>query len=141
MKLLVDTHSFLWSLSQPERLNARAASCFDELREPLYLSAASSWEIAIKVALGKLTLPRPPEAFVPSRMAEIGLRPLPVEHGHALFVSSLPRHHADPFDRMLVAQATLERMAILTADPVFLLYDVETLWAGIEPPPKLRRRR
>ena len=93
----------------------------------LYLSAASSWEIAVKFALGKLPLPEPPEAFVPKRLARDRITPLAVEHVHALRVSALPLHHRDPFDRLLVAQAQVEEMPILTVDPAFSMYDVEVL--------------
>lgn len=140
MKVLLDSHCWLWSISESERLNARALSLFEEMREPLFLSAASSWEIAIKVSLGKLKLPDRPESFVPSRLAAAGIRPLPIEHAHALRVAELPPHHADPFDRLLIAQAQLERMAILSADPVFSRYEVETVWAGHDPPPRPPRR-
>src|SRR6185503_1297311 len=100
-----------------------------------------SWEIAIKVAIGKLTLPDKPARYVPSALAVQGMNALPVEHSHALRVADLPPLHADPFDRMLVAQAQLERMTLLTADPAILAYDVRTLWAGEGEPPRPRRRR
>lgn len=141
MRILLDTHSFVWAFLEPARLNLRARALFDEMREPLYLSAASSWEIAIKSGLEKLALPEPAPSFVPSRMAAAGIRALAVEHVHALRVAELPAHHADPFDRLLIAQAQLERMTILSADPLFALYDVETIWAGVDEPPKPRRRR
>jgi PIN domain nuclease of toxin-antitoxin system len=107
----------------------------------VYLSAASSWEIAIKVGLGKLKLPQPPARYVPSRLAEQGMTALPVEHAHALRVADLPPLHPDPFDRLLVAQAQIERMTLMTADSLILAYDVETLWAGEGDPPRPRRRR
>ena len=78
----------------------------------MFLSAVSSWEIAIKSAVGKLRLPEPPESYVPRRMAQQGLRPLTVSHPHALAVSALPSHHRDPFDRLLIAQAKLEDMTL-----------------------------
>jgi PIN domain nuclease of toxin-antitoxin system len=91
------------------------------------LSAASSWEIAIKYALGKLPLPQPPAEYVPSRMARSRTKPLVIEHGHALHVATLPSHHRDPFDRLIIAQAHLERLPVLTADPQFERYDVQLL--------------
>ena len=93
----------------------------------LLLSAASSWEIAIKYRLGKLPLPSPPGEYVPSRMRSSGVAGLPVEHAHSLHTASLPLHHRDPFDRLLIAQAQLESIPILTADPVFGDYEVEVL--------------
>jgi PIN domain nuclease of toxin-antitoxin system len=101
----------------------------------LLLSAASSWEIAIKYALKKLELPEPPARYVPSALRRGGVTPLPVEHAHALQVSELPPHHRDPFDRLLIAQAQLEGATLVTADPRFLLYDVDVLWAGAGEPP------
>jgi len=142
VKLLLDTHCLLWALLEPERLNARAQDAFETRRDPLYLSAASSWEIATKVEIGKLELPEPPHRYVPSRMREFGIAALPVEHSHALHVCALPKHHADPFDRLLIAQAQLERMTLLTADPLLTAYDVEILWGGLDAPPRnLARRR
>jgi len=93
----------------------------------LLLSAASSWEIAIKYALGRLPLPLPPLEYVLSRMETSGTSPLAVQHSHALQAGSLPRHHADPFDRLLIAQAQLEDLSILTADRQFEAYQVRLL--------------
>jgi PIN domain nuclease of toxin-antitoxin system len=94
----------------------------------LLFSAASSWEISIKYALGKLPLPLPPLEYILSRMETSGTSPLPVQHSHALHAGSLPRHHADPFDRLLIAQAQLEDVSILTADRQFEAYEVDLLW-------------
>ena len=95
----------------------------------IYLSAASSWEIAIKYTLGKLPLPEPPESFVPKRLARDGISSLPVEHVHALHVASLPLHHQDPFDHLLIAQAQIERIHLMTVDPKIKDYDLAILWA------------
>jgi len=95
----------------------------------LFLSAASSWEIAIKYALGKLPLPLPPMEYVLSRMATSGTSPLPIQHSHMLYAGSLPLHHADPFDRLLIAQAQLEGLKILTADSQIAAYEVDLLRA------------
>lgn len=141
MRVLLDTQCWLWSLLDPDRLNRRAQDLFEDARQPLYLSAASSWEIAIKVALGRLVLPEPPHRYVPSRLADQGISALAVEHVHALRVAALPSEHGDPFDRLLVAQAQVERMAVLTADAAFARYEVEVLWGGREPPPPARRRK
>ena len=101
----------------------------DDRRTELLLSAASSWEIAIKHGLGKLALPEPPERYVPDRIRAIGATAVAVEHGHALAVASLPPLHRDPFDRLLVAQADALGAAILTADPAVAQYPAETLLA------------
>ena len=127
MKLLLDTHAWLWWIGEPERLGPEAASLIADRRNDVYLSAASSWEIAIKVRLGKLTLPEPPAQFVPSRMERDGIAALPISHPHALAVSSLPMHHRDPFDRMLIAQSRVEGIPIVTAGPEFGAYDVELI--------------
>jgi PIN domain nuclease of toxin-antitoxin system len=129
VKILIDTGCWLWSLTDPERLNERARELLADSRQELFLSSASSWEIAIKAALGKLQLPQPPSRFVPARMAAFGIQGLPVEHTHALRVFALPLHHRDPFDRLLIAQAQIEKMAILTADHSFAPYDVKLIWA------------
>ena len=129
-RILLDTECWLWWHFHPERLNTQALAVFEERRHPLLLSAASSWEIAIKAALERLELPSSPERFVPERMAEDGIDPLGISHAHALGVARLPAHHADPFDRLLIAQAQVERCAILTADSQFFRYEVELFWAG-----------
>jgi len=133
MRILLDTECWLWSLAAPERLNARAQSLITDRANTLYLSAASSWEIAIKYEIGKLPLPEPPETYVPSRMLAQGIEALPIEHTHALRVASLPRHHRDPFDRLLVAQAEVEGISLLTADRLIRKYKVSLIWAGRRP--------
>lgn len=129
MKVLVDTQCWLWMSASPERLSSRARAVVQTTANELYLSAASAWEIAIKHALGKLRLPETPERFVPSRVDALRMWPLSIELNHALRVAALPPHHRDPFDRMLVAQAQLEGLPILTADPVFGRYDVDVIEA------------
>lgn len=141
MRVLIDTECWLWWLLEPERLNGRALELFESRKHPLWLSAASAWEIAIKVGLKKLSLPGPAEAYVPERLARDDISGLPVQHAHALHVSALPAHHQDPFDRLLIAQARLERFTLLTADPVLLAYPIETFWAGRQPPRKTRPPR
>ncbi len=129
MKLLLDTQCWLWMTSAPERLNPAVQQRIRDAGTKRFLSAASCWEIAIKSGLGKLRLPLEPERYVPSRMTHTATAPLPIEAAHALRVSRLPLHHRDPFDRMLVAQAQIERMTLLTADRALAAYDVPILWA------------
>lgn len=138
-RTLLDTECWLWWHLAPDRLNRRAEAIFTERRSPLVLSAASSWEIAIKVGLGKLTLPSPPERFVPEQLAEDGIDALPIVHAHALHIASLPAHHSDPFDRLLLAQAQLERCELMTADAQLVAYDVDIVWAGHAPMPERHR--
>jgi len=129
LKILLDTHCWLWMQARSERLSPQTRALLQDPENQLFLSAASSWEIAIKYALGKLPLPLPPTEYVPSRMETSGTSPLPVQHSHALHAGSLPLHHADPFDRLLIAQAQLENLKILTADGQFEAYEVDLLWA------------
>jgi len=130
VRYLLDTHVWLWMLTAPERLSPQARRVITDAHTDLMLSAASSWEIAIKYAIGRLPLPEIPETYVPSRMRMSGVGGLPVEHSHALRVAALKPRHRDPFDRLLVAQAQIERLGIITADLVFKLYDVEVLVAA-----------
>lgn len=113
--------------AESSRLSRQTRALLEDPENEIFLSAASSWEIAIKHALGKLPLPLPPMEYVLSRMETSGTAPLPVQHSHALHAGSLPHHHADPFDRLLIAQAQLEKLRILTADRQFEAYDVDLL--------------
>jgi PIN domain nuclease of toxin-antitoxin system len=129
MRILLDTHCWLWMETVPERLSESARALLEDPANELLLSAASSWEIAVKYALGKLPLPEPPARYVTSRMERDGISALPVEHVHALRVAELPLHHRDPFDRLLIAQALVEAIPILTADRQLEPYGVEVLRA------------
>jgi PIN domain nuclease of toxin-antitoxin system len=126
VKVLLDTHVFLWLHTDPERLGEHLP-LLEDRRNELLVSAASSWEIAIKYGLGQLALPEAPERYVPERLRLIDAKPLAIEHTHALAVAGLPRLHRDPFDRLLVAQAGLLDVPIVTADPQIAQYAVRTL--------------
>lgn len=128
-RLLVDTHVWLWLQSDPDRLPASVRDMVEDRGVELLLSAASAWEIAIKYRLGKLLLPQDPATYVPDRMRRSGTTPLSVEHAHVLRVSELPDHHRDPFDRLLVAQAQILDVPIVTADSQFERYQVTVLQA------------
>lgn len=130
MKVLLDTHAWLWWIAAPERLNQTALALITDRSTELYFSAASAWEIAIKHGLGKIGLPEAPARFLPTRLNRDGIASLPVQMVHALRVADLPAHHRDPFDRLLVAQAQIEAMPILSADRLLQAYDVEILSAG-----------
>jgi PIN domain nuclease of toxin-antitoxin system len=129
VKVLLDTQVWLWSLGDPGRLSKEAKRILGSRRHAIHLSAASAWEMAIKVSIGKLELPESVETYVPTRMARQGITPLHITHAHALKVSTLPLHHRDPFDRLLVAQAMVERLPLLTADPVFARYGIDLIAA------------
>jgi len=130
MKLLLDTHCWLWWITTPEELSPRVQALIKDGGNEVFLSAASSWEIVIKYAIGKLLLPEAPDRFVPPRLARDAIVPLPVNHTHALHVASLPLHHRDPFDRLLISQANIEHLPIVTVDRQFQPYDVELIWGN-----------
>jgi PIN domain nuclease of toxin-antitoxin system len=126
LRVLLDTHVFLWFHTDPERLGSHL-QLLEDLDNELLVSTVVPWEIAIKHQAGRLDLPEPPEVYVPARMSAIKARSVPVEQTHALAVASLPPIHRDPFDRMLVAQARQLGAPIMTADPVISAYPVETM--------------
>lgn len=128
-RYLIDTHVWLWMLSDPDRLRDDTRVIVEDVRNGMLFSAASAWEIAIKYRLGKLRLPEPPASYVPDRMRRSGTTPLPVDHAHTLRTADLPAHHRDPFDRVLVAQAQLLSLTIITADEQLSAYDVAVLAA------------
>ncbi len=130
MKFLLDTNVFLWGLSGEEKLNFHAQEILTSSSSEMYLSAVSSWEIAIKFALGLLPLPRTPSEFIPQALRAWALRTLNITHEHAFTAGELPEHHRDPFDRMLIAQAVSEQMTLLTADRVLQKYKVDLIFCG-----------
>ncbi len=130
MKLLLDTQCWLWWFAQPERLNEEAITHIVDENNELWLSIASIWEIGIKVAIGKLPLPDPLDSYISSRMAQLGMRSLEITASHALQAAALPLHHRDPFDRMLIAQAQIEEMRLVSSDSMFNKYDISLLWAA-----------
>lgn len=128
MRVLLDTHVFLWWITDDERLSPRARQVMVEGRNTLVLSAASGWEMAIKAQLGRLSVAGDFASFLSEQLALNGIDTLPVTMAHALHVYELPAHHRDPFDRLLVAQALLEGIPIVTADPEIARYPVEVIW-------------
>ena len=125
MKILVDTQCWLWLQAAPEKFSRPTLDLLSAPETELLLSAASAWEIAIKYELGKLPLPVTPSEYVPSRMRASGTTALPVLHGHALRVATLPPLHRDPFDRLIIAQAQHEGVSVLTTDDIFGAYGVD----------------
>lgn len=130
MKCLLDTSVFLWSLAAEHKLNQKAKDILTSPATELYFSAASSWEIAIKSALGSLTLPSAPSELVPQALRSWAIRSLNITHEHALRTGELPAHHRDPFDRLLIAQALEEKLTLLTADRVFQKYKLDLIFCG-----------
>jgi len=129
VKLLLDTQVWLWMQASPQRFSSATRQMVDDQENVLLLSPVSAWEISTKYALGRLTLPIPPSEYVPSRMNSSGVDALPLQHSHALQVAVLPWHHRDPFDRLLIAQAQVEDLPILSTDRQFAAYDVQVHWA------------
>jgi PIN domain nuclease of toxin-antitoxin system len=127
MRILLDTHCWLWVLEGPERFSTAARALLESRQNEYLLSAASAWEIAVKHALGRLRLPMAPAEFVQSRLELGRTTPLPIFHSHALRAGVLPAHHRDPFDRVLIAQAQIESLAIMTTDARFRAYDVQII--------------
>jgi PIN domain nuclease of toxin-antitoxin system len=128
MKVLIDTHTFLWWNTDNPLLSARAKHIIADGHNDIFLSAASVWEIVIKTSKGRLILPDLPAKYIASRMSMYRFRPLPVQLSHATHVYELPPHHHDPFDRMLIAQCQMESMPLVTRDEDIQHYDLETIW-------------
>ncbi len=128
MKLLLDTHVYLWLSSGTGKIPAKTLRRVADARNERYLSIASVWELAIKISLGKLQLPMPLGEHLARGLddGQIGL--LPIAYQHVLSVATLPRHHGDPFDRLLVAQAEREGMSLVSADAAFDTYALRRLW-------------
>jgi PIN domain nuclease of toxin-antitoxin system len=128
VKLLLDTCAFLWLSGGGRALGPHAAAAFQSPDHEVYLSAASVWEIAIKHATGRLALPIAPSRLVPEERDRLGVAPLPIDEESVLHVSRLPALHRDPFDRLLVAQAIVHGLTILTPDPLLTQYPARTMW-------------
>ena len=127
-RLLLDTHTFLWWAGDSCELSDTARAVISDAGNECFLSVASCWEMAIKSSLGKLRLARPVERFVEDLVTENGFRLLAIDLRHAAKVETLPFHHRDPFDRLLIAQAISEKLTVVSADSMFSNYDVTRLW-------------
>ena len=141
MRFLLDTHAFIWAAGMSSRLPRSAFELIVDDANTVVFSAISALEIAIKVSGGKLRLPEHVSDYVTSRVDALSMDVLPVYTSHALQVASLPAYHGDPFDRLLVAQCQLEKLALMTADEELVEYDVEIIWIGEGRMPRRRRRR
>lgn len=127
MKVLLDTHTFIWWDSAPSKLSAQVLALLQDPANTVSLSVVSVWEMLIKHQLGKLTLNMPLATIVVQQQAN-GIQILPITLDHVLAVESLPTPHKDPFDRLLVAQANVEGAVLLSADPIFAQYPVHVVW-------------
>ena len=128
MKVLLDTHAFLWWITDSPKLSARARKVIQDSNNELFFSAASGWEIAIKAQLGRLQLPDNLEQFIMEQLSLNAILVLPIQLHHALRVYTLPQYHRDPFDRIIVAQSQIENLPILTTGTQITPYTVETIW-------------
>jgi PIN domain nuclease of toxin-antitoxin system len=128
MNLIVDTHTVLWAVDDTARLSPAATAAVQDPANRLLLSAASLWEVAIKVGLQKLVLALPYRQWMTRAVADLGLTVLPVTIEYAAVQSELPDHHRDPFDRLIVAQAIVEGVAVVSADATFDVYGIRRVW-------------
>lgn len=128
MKILLDTCTFLWLASDDPRLSPKARQLFANPENEVFLSSASAWEIATKHSAGRLPLPKPPGSYIPEQRKAHRIAPLPLDEESALHAARLPRLHNDPFDRMLVSQAIIHGLTLLTPDEQISDYPVRVMW-------------
>ena len=128
MKLLIDSHALLWYVDQTQLLSLTSQNVISDRENELLLSAGSIWEIGIKIGLGKLVLTQPYRMWMNQAIADLGLRVLPITVEYAAVNATLPRHHGDPFDRLLVAQAIVEQISIVSADARLDAYGITRIW-------------
>jgi PIN domain nuclease of toxin-antitoxin system len=128
MRVLIDTHIFIWYIQNSERLPISIATYINDGRNDILLSIASVWEMAIKQSTGKLNLGLPYASFIEEQMRLNSMELLPLSLNHLEVVTTMPFHHRDPFDRILIAQAMLEDIVIISADSIFSSYPVQRIW-------------
>jgi PIN domain nuclease of toxin-antitoxin system len=128
MKVLLDTHAFIWWDSDPTKLSPQARAACEDRTNVVLLSVASAWEMQIKLQLGKLDLRLSLAEVIASQQQTNDIQVLPVALGHVLALQDLPAHYKDPFDRLLIAQANVEAVVLISHDPVFAHYPVKVLW-------------
>ena len=128
MKLLLDTVAYIWFAENDANLSKLAADAIDNPANQLYLSSASVWEISIKYGLGRLSIQYPPEEFLLRQRRSRHIESLPIREPEALLAGTLPNIHRDPFDRIIIAQAIVENLVIVTPDSLIMQYQVPVLW-------------
>jgi PIN domain nuclease of toxin-antitoxin system len=128
MNILLDTHAFLWFVNDDPQLSDAAKRLIEDEESQPFLSVASLWEMAIKISLGKLTLKQPYEVFLLQQLSVNGIGILNITLRHAAEVATLPFHHRDPFDRLLVVQSKIENMPLISADSIFDHYGIARVW-------------
>ena len=127
MKALLDTHTFLWAITNDSKMSRRAQQVFTGPND-LWLSAASVWEIILKAQRSRLPLPTPVGPYILKKLSENNIEILPIGLDHVLLLESLPLHHSDPFDRIMIAQSMHEKLPLVSADSLFASYEVEVIW-------------
>ena len=128
MRILLDTVTFLWLVAEPDALSPRARAAIVDPGNEVFLSSVSTWEIAVKTALGRLALPEPVDRFVPTERERHGVDSLPLDEDSVLHLSRLPALHRDPFDRLLICQAIAHGLVVVTPDQDIRQYPLRTLW-------------
>lgn len=128
MRILLDTHTFIWFIDADRRLSHAARSLIEDLDNELLISTASLWEMAIKIGLGKLAVSREFSTLIPAQLYLNVIAPLDIRVTHLSALSTLPLHHRDPFDRLLITQAMVERIPILSVDAAFDVYPIQRFW-------------
>ena len=128
MRYLLDTHVLIWWITGDGRLSGKAEALIKNRRNEIFWSVASSWEVAIKYALGRLEFKEPPDILIPSELERNRIETLAIENEHAFLAGRLPPHHKDPFDRMIVAQARIESMGLVSDDVMFKNYGTDLNW-------------
>jgi PIN domain nuclease of toxin-antitoxin system len=128
MNCLLDTHTFLWFINDDAALSVTAKAMIEDVSSTVYLSIASVWEMAIKVSLGKLTMPLPLDNFITEQLLENNINLHPIHVRHTGLVATMPFHHRDPFDRMIIAQSLSDQLPIIGQDQIFDAYGVKRHW-------------
>jgi PIN domain nuclease of toxin-antitoxin system len=128
VKLLLDTHTLIWAVDRPSSLSPKAKAALQDPDNELLLSAATLWQMAIKVGLKKLTLSLPYSQWMTQALTDLGAHVVPITVESAAVLIGLPNHHRDPFDRLLVAQAMIENSLLVSVDSIFDQYDISRLW-------------
>ncbi len=128
MRVLLDAHALLWSSDEVDRLPRSVFELIEDPRNRLVVSVATIWELTIKALSGRLSLPKPPDEHFDEHLERFGCEVLPVEQRHVAALGELPAIHGDPFDRMLVAQALVEDLDVVTGDEVLRSYPIRTIW-------------
>lgn len=128
MKVLLDSHTFLWFIAGSSQLSAHAKAIIEEPANDKLVSMANIWEIAIKTSLGKLKIAQPIGKFIPQQLQLNGFELFDIKFEHIAKIGYLPFHHRDPFDRLLIAQSLVEQIPVVSIDPIFDLYAIQRLW-------------